>query len=286
MSGLRRGLAVLVTRAPEQADELCDLLLNAGFEPVCLPLIAPQPVAETMALDGALRRLESYRWIVFSSANAVRFVAARAATLGLTGALARHRGIVAGPATAALLGQYGFRAALVPSPFSAERAAEALAARLEAGCPVLLPRAAGGREALASTLSALGAVVDEVVVYRTAPVPENGALAVQGLADGRFGAVAFFSPSAVHSLAAAAASQPASGRARSPRRLLEGVVTACIGPTTAHAVEEAGWQVDVVAPDTTAAALVEALARHVGVGSETHVVDREHSATYRAVTKV
>jgi uroporphyrinogen-III synthase len=41
------------------------------------------------------------------------------------------------------------------------------------------------------------------------------------------------------------------------------VTLACIGPTTAAAVESAGWPVGVVAPDTTADSLVAALAEYL-----------------------
>jgi uroporphyrinogen III methyltransferase/synthase len=42
-----------------------------------------------------------------------------------------------------------------------------------------------------------------------------------------------------------------------------GVLVACIGPTTAEAVARAGWRVDLVAPDTTARSLVDALSAHL-----------------------
>jgi uroporphyrinogen-III synthase len=47
------------------------------------------------------------------------------------------------------------------------------------------------------------------------------------------------------------------------RTVLEGVVVACIGATTAGAVRHQGWRVDLVAEDTTTEALVAALAAHL-----------------------
>jgi uroporphyrinogen-III synthase len=47
------------------------------------------------------------------------------------------------------------------------------------------------------------------------------------------------------------------------RTVLEGVVVACIGATTAGGVRHQGWRVDLVAEDTTTEALVAALAAHL-----------------------
>jgi uroporphyrinogen-III synthase len=66
--------------------------------------------------------LSEYDWIVFSSANAVRFFCERAAALGQGRAAFAHLRIVAGPATAEALARYGLAASVVPAPFSAERA--------------------------------------------------------------------------------------------------------------------------------------------------------------------
>ncbi|MGH2370998.1 MAG: uroporphyrinogen-III synthase, partial [Chloroflexota bacterium] len=169
--------------------------------------------------------------------------------------------IVAGPATAAALARYGLTASVVPAPFTAEQAVATLEPRLHRGCRVLAPRAQGGRDALAPALRRLGAEVDEIVLYRTESVAEAAGDAVRRLAGSAFGSVAFFSPSAVYALASAAEHESADGASR--RRLLDGVTVACIGPTTAAAVERAGWRVDVVAPNTTARALVLALAGYL-----------------------
>jgi uroporphyrinogen-III synthase len=84
--------------------------------------------------------------------------------------------------------------------------------------------------------------------------PERAREAARRLSGGDLGAVLFFSPSAVYALRDAAGGAGA---------LLDGVAVACIGPTTARAVQEAGWGVDVLAPDTTGGALVDALVDHL-----------------------
>jgi len=264
----RRPPRVAVTRAAEQADEVCDLLRAAGMEPVCLPVIAPHPLEQTPELDAAIAHLEDYDWIVFASANAYRYFIARLQALGRPPAVLRPVRLACGAATAALLASDGLEAALIPAPFSAEAAVAALAPHITPGTRILLPRAAGGREALVDGLRALGALVDEAVLYRTEESDACGAELARLLQEGALDAVTFFSPSAVRGFARAAAAGGLAGERLAA--LLERITLACIGHTTARAVETAGWHPDVIAPETTAFALVAALAEHLGASGEEH----------------
>jgi uroporphyrinogen-III synthase len=236
-------------------------LAEAGLEAVCLPMIQTRPVADTRLLDDALSRLSGYDFVVFASASAARLFAGRARTLGVRKPRTSTPRLCAGPATATALAALGWTVDLMVSPFTAERAAGALSPHVGVGTRLLLPRAEAGRDVLGSALRERGAEVDEVILYQTVADPERAAEAVRCLSGGEIGAVLFFSPSAVHALRdAAGASAGSRGGAET---LLEGVAVACIGPTTARAVQEAGWDVDVVAPDTTGGALVDALLDHL-----------------------
>src|SRR5205814_5720887 len=104
---------------------------------------------------------------------------------------------------------------------------------------VLLPRAAEGRDELAAALAAAGARVTAVAAYRTAALSaaELAPLAAR-LAAGRIDVVAFFAPSQVEALVAAAG---AAVFARVP-------LVCAIGATTAAALAAHGIRVDVVPP--------------------------------------
>jgi uroporphyrinogen-III synthase len=281
---------VLVTRPAARAGDAAALLQEAGLEPVCLPLVETRPVADLAPLDGALARLPDYDWVAFASASAAEIVLDRARHLDVPlGRLATPR-VCAGPATATILVEGGWRADLVVAPYTAERAAGAMRSQLGVGrgaapgqrrtrqgrvCPggatqtrrrsragwpgegmrVLLPRASAGRDVLATSLRAAGAVVDDLPLYETVPDPARAAEAAARLLEGAFRAVLFFSPSAVESLRSALSTS--SGGPGAPRPA--GVLVACIGPTTADAAARAGWRVDLVAPDTTLRSLVDAL---------------------------
>jgi uroporphyrinogen-III synthase len=216
-------------------------------------------VADLAPLDKSLARLSEYDWVAFASASAAEIVLERAHRLGVPlGTLAKPR-VCAGPATATTLVEGGWRADLVVAPYTAERAARALLPHLGRGARVLLPRATAGRDVLATSLRAAGASVDDLPLYETVPDPDRAAEAAARLLEGEFRAVLLFSPSAVESLRDALSAS--SGAPGAP--LPAGVLVACIGPTTAEAVAQAGWRVDLVAPDTTARSLVDALSVHL-----------------------
>jgi uroporphyrinogen III methyltransferase / synthase len=248
------GKRVLVTRAREQADSLARLLAEAGAEPVVAPLIHFEPPVRWDEVDRALSDLASYDWVVFTSANGVRFLLGRLEVLGRDAhALASARLAAIGPVTSAELSSVGLRTDLVPTEYVAEAVAEALAAVGVVGKRILVARAAEAREALVGLLRAAGAMVDEVPVYRTVGSPEAGALVRDLLAARRVDAVTLTSSSTAKNLVDALDGAV---------DLLAPVVVACIGPITAATARDLGLRVDVVAEEYTAPGLVLALLEH------------------------
>jgi uroporphyrinogen-III synthase len=142
-----------------------------------------------------------------------------------------------GPGTAAALAAYGVAAAWVPSAFASEVLAEEIP--ISAGQRVLRLRAAVAAE-IGTVLRARGAVVDDVIAYRTIEAPpESVPLLLDAFADG-VDAVVLASASAARGLVTLA------GAAGIGTRLLEVPVVA-IGPVTAEAASAAGLRVEMVA---------------------------------------
>jgi len=71
------GKRVLVTRAAEQAAVMSQRLRALGAEPIELPAIAIARPESFDELDAAIARLSDYRWVIFTSANAVEAFFAR-----------------------------------------------------------------------------------------------------------------------------------------------------------------------------------------------------------------
>ena len=249
------GRRIVVTRARAQAAVLGDQLSALGATPLYLPTIEIAPLEDYAALDAALRQLEAYAWVLFTSANGVAAVCGRLAALGVE-RWPRVAVAAIGPGTAEALAAHGLTAAYVPET----HLPEALAAGLGdvRGQRVLLPAAALARETLAQALTERGAQVEAVAAYRTRPAAPDPAV----LAKLRRGvdAITFTSASTVRSFAAQAGPELAA--------LTQQAVIACLGPITADAAREAGLRVDLVAEPYTTAGLVAALAAHFARSAE------------------
>jgi len=166
------GIGVLVTRPEQQAMRLCRLLESQGAHTLRLPALEIRPchALETSARIGAL---EAFDFVVFTSANAVRFGSP----------LLQRNGVPAlaaiGPATARALTDRGYEVALKPEHgFTSEALlADArfgdLAARR-----ILLIKGADGRPTLEQELTRRGAVVTAIDVYQRVPaIPSAAELA-------------------------------------------------------------------------------------------------------------
>lgn len=252
--GWLEGKRVVVTRSREQAGALVGLLVEAGAEPLVFPCIELVDPPDTAPLDGAIRDLDVYAWVVFTSANTVERFFARLAGGDRD---ARHlhglRVASVGPATTSALRAHGIEPDFVPDEYVGEGLLTGLCARgVGAGTRVLLPRALEAREVLPDGLRERGARVDVVPVYQTVTGTGDAAV-LERLRAGEADAVTFTSPSTV----------------RGFLRLAEGVDTkrllvAAIGPVAARAAREAGLEVAVEPDEYTAPALVAALDAYSG----------------------
>jgi uroporphyrinogen-III synthase len=251
------GRRIVITRAREQAGELVHALTALGAVVVTAPAIRIEPLADLEPLRVALANLGRYRWIVFTSQNAVQVVFEQLPVWGYaSNQVATARVAAIGPATADALSARGVPADLVPDGYVAESLVEAIASQGDLhGARVLIPQAEVARDTLAEGLRKLGADVDVIPVYRTVPAPGDGAALAREILAGRIDAITFTSSSTVHSFVQSVGAAAAScGRYRA----------AVIGPITAATAREYGLPVAIEAVEHTAAGLVDALARHFG----------------------
>jgi uroporphyrinogen III methyltransferase/synthase len=251
------GVRVLLTRDREGAREWIDALRDAGAEPRLAPMIELAPPSDPRPADAALAALDGYDALLFTSANAVRFTAARAAALGIELSAFAGRVACVGPATA----EAALRAGLAVHRMPVRRYdAQGLLAELReslapAGRRFLLPCAEAARELLPEGLRAAGAHVDAPAVYRTLAPPEGDAGWRGWLAAGELDALVFASPSAARHFAERldAAERAAAGRC----------LVAAIGPHTAEALRSLALAPDVTAERPGGAELVAALSERV-----------------------
>ena len=241
------GKRIVVTRAEQQAADLCGLLEAEGAIPIRCPSIRIAAPESYEALDAGLRRLHEYRWVVFTSTNAIRAVLDRMRQLDVPEeALAATHVAAIGPRTRHVLEARGITVAYVPE----EHRSSALAEQLEvgSGARILLPRSEIASRDPVKALRGRGAEVDAVVAYRTVHAPHDP-IVVAELGHG-FDAITFTSPSTVDGFIHARPEW---------RDLLRGAIVVTLGPVTSAAVTSAGLPGHFEAGDRTMAGLTEAL---------------------------
>jgi len=247
------GQRVLVTRPAHQADDLGDGLAALGAVVTAIPTIRIDDPPDPRPLDRAAARLSSYDWVVLTSANGARRLAAAVERAdGSLEAFRRARIAVIGPATGDVVKGLGGTPAVMPESFRAEGLAGALVDSGRgglSGARVLLARAREARRVLPDRLRGAGARVDIVTAYATR-VAREGAPELQALLDGEgVDWITFTASSTVRAYVELVG--PRTGSAR----------VAAIGPITAETAREEGLEVDVVADEHTTAGLIEALVR-------------------------
>ncbi|MBM4285462.1 MAG: uroporphyrinogen-III C-methyltransferase [Deltaproteobacteria bacterium] len=247
------GKTAVVTRTREQASALVELLAAAGARCLTVPTLEIGPPDDSGPLDRAIADLNTYRWVIFTSANGVTAFFQRLYHLGWdVRALGKCSLAAIGPATAQALQERGLMADLVPGSFVAEELAQALIRRLEPGARVLLARAQVARDALPEMLRRAYIHADVVPVYharRPDAVPPEARAALEA---GRVDLLTFTSSNTVKHFAALV------GEARL-RELAKDAVVAAIGPITAKTLREYGITPHIIPPEFTIPALVTAI---------------------------
>jgi uroporphyrinogen III methyltransferase/synthase len=245
---------VVVTRARAQAGELSADLEKLGAEVYEFPTIEIGPPEDFGPLDAAIRDLDSFGLIVFTSVNGVEAFLKRLQHNGLDlRAFPRDAKVAAiGPATAERIERIGLRVDLVPEEYRAEALIEALRAHPLAGERVLIPRAKVAREILPEKLREAGAEVIVPPAYESVPSSEGKEELSLRLQSGEIDCVTFTASSTVENFVGAFGAEEAA-------RLLSDTRIACIGPITADTARKHGLRVDAVAREYTISGLVEAV---------------------------
>ena len=243
------GKRIVLTRPRGQAGDLASGLERLGAEVIEFPTIEIQPAADYRPLDEALARIGSYDWLIFTSANGVRFFLERLSAASLNVDAVRAGICAIGPATRTEAENAGFRVSLMPAEYVAESLVEAFEGHGLEGNRVLLPRAAVARDVVPAELRRRGATVDVVEAYRTGIPAEAQAQAERIFASGRRPDwITFTSSSTVTNFVQVAGAAA-----------LVGVRVATIGPVTTATARQRGIDVTVEARTYTAAGVVEAI---------------------------
>ncbi|WP_238492473.1 uroporphyrinogen-III C-methyltransferase [Desulfotruncus alcoholivorax] len=248
------GQRILVTRSREQASVLSRLIENLGGEPVEFPTITIADPDDFEPLDKAIKHIETYDWIVFTSVNGVKSFIKRFQYFNRD--IRDLKGIrlcAIGPQTGKELRSMALYVDYIPAEYRAEEIVEGLKHKISSGDRILLPRADIARKLLPESLRALGAEVDEVIAYRTLATSSNAGAIKEMLAKGKINIITFTSSSTVRNFITLLGIEP------SDTSLLKNTKIACIGPITVKTAADLGLRCDIVAHEYTIPGLVKAI---------------------------
>ncbi len=250
------GQTIVVTRTRQQASALSQKLEALGARVIEAPTIDLAPPKDFTEVDDAIKHAAHYDWIIFTSANGVRFTRARLDAMERDVRVFGTADIAAiGDATAeAIRRELALHVNLCPDDFVAEALVHALQGHGQiAGHKFLLLRADIARPILRDQLKAHGAAeVRDVAVYETKPAENLPDELLTASDAGEVNWVTFTSSSTVKNFVSLLGSNYATK--------LKNVKIASIGPITSQTLRDLGLTPTIEAETYNVDGLVEAVA--------------------------
>ncbi len=245
--GSLEGAQVIVTRPEGDDGPLACLLSEKGAKVLHWPVVTFKPPRDPAPLERALERLSNYDWIIFTSPRAVAAVEPR-----VSPAAGRPRVAAIGESTAGELRNAGWKVDLVPTSTHGEGLVREFERFDCVGSRVLFPASSIARPTVLKGLEALGANVEQVVAYRAMRPQLESDDCLAAIDTTSLAIVTFASPSAIDGLTSVL------GRKRFDQ-LLSACSAVVIGPTTARALQGAGFTAAATAERSTLSGLARAV---------------------------
>lgn len=230
---MKNKFVVVITRAESQSERLQQLLQESGFDVFLLPAIKIgylRPTAQALSIIKQLNNA-AFDWIVFTSVNGVRGLAAMQSGITIPPAI---RVAAVGRKTAAALSEVFARDPdLVPAKADAGSLLGELSPVVSEKSRVLLVTGSKNTELLHEGLLACGAAVEKLCVYKSSANPDaaSGFQSLSAIPADKL-IFTFFSPSAVKSVL---------GLGREGRSILNQAQLVSIGPVTSECLKTEGF---------------------------------------------
>lgn len=247
------GHRVLVTREQSAGfEELEDL----GAEIMEFPTIKIIPVEDHAEVDRCINDIETYDWIVLTSANGVNCFFRRLFHIGRDIRDLKGIGICAvGEKTAEAIKQYGIHVDLIPKQFRAEGLIQAFTDLYNEGdlkdLRILLPRAEQARELFPERMRELGAHVDVPPIYKSIKPDIHGKRMQRFLRERKITIATFTSAATFHNFCEIMGDDAID--------YLKSTAIAVIGGVTKKAIEEKGLSVQIMPEKSTVNDMVKAI---------------------------
>lgn len=244
------GKKIVVTRTRQQASALGKQLALLGADVIELPTIRIEPAEDQLEFGQLVQDCHTYEWIVFTSPNGVdAFFTMFDKLYNDARSIGGARIACVGPGTAEKVRARHLAVDLMPEKnFVAEGLVKAFDQHQNMeNVNVLWVRGAETREVIANGLTAMGAIVDEAVGYRTVAEKEDNLEALARLKNEGADMITFTSASTVEHFLDLHVQLPDTCK------------IASIGPVTSAAIKKYVFNVDVEARESTIPGLVAAI---------------------------
>jgi uroporphyrinogen III methyltransferase/synthase len=245
------GQRILITREYTKDYEPLEDLGAEIFE---FPTIEIAPPESYKELDESIDKVETYNWIIFTSANGFKYFMQR--LLDKNKDIRDLKGIkicAIGTKTAEAIRNYGIKVDLIPEEFNAEGLIKAFSTQPSApslkGLKILLPRAEVAREVFPQKVREFGGEIDTPAAYRAIKPEKHGKRLKRFLKEGRISVATFTSAATFNNFVDIIGDDAI--------EILKDVTIAVIGPVTAKAIEKAGLKVSIMPKEATIKAMVD-----------------------------
>lgn len=273
------GKNILVTRPRAQSASMQKMIEEEAGNAVLAPSIKIKEAADKSGLENAIKNLDKYQYLIFTSVNGVKYFIQTLEKVGLDlRALAGIKIITIGSKTAAELKENGIKADFMPDDYSTSGILKYLK-NLEAegklnlkAASFLLPRSNIAPPELEQGLKDFGAEVNNIEAYRTENVEISSEI-LKMIAAEELTLLTFTSSSTVENLIRgiktkidkckqndfAAELEENEIIEENIIKKLKEIPAACIGPVTAETARKEGLNVVAVAKEYTAEGLMEVI---------------------------
>lgn len=239
LSAQLRGVRVGVTGTREVAEKQLTALRALGAEAAWVLRFAIKELPTELDPEALT---DTPCWLVFTSANGVKTFFRRVEEQRLDQrSLQKCKYAVIGAATGAALARYGLHAALCPKESTCEALANALVAAVKPEEQIVLLRSADGTSALPGTLRGQGFTVRDIALYDMEAENSESLPQMDYLTFSSAGGVKLF--------------------LKRYGAIPKGTRCVCIGSVTAQALSNSTADAFLIAPEISAAGIVEAIVK-------------------------
>jgi uroporphyrinogen III methyltransferase/synthase len=246
------GKNIIITRDAAGNDVFAQKLVASGANPLRFDSIEIRDLTKENTVQDVLKNLKQVDWIIFTSANGVRFTFNALQEMKKDArAFASASVACIGPKTAESLTSFGINPDFVPDVFTGAELAQQLAGFTDLrNKKILLLRSQIASPELTDSLTKAGARVEDIAVYTIKTSSAETAELIEQINSGVVGFLTFTSPSTVQAFFE-----------RFDPELIKSnkIKIVSIGPVTTKQIENTGLTVHIEAKTHTIAGLINAM---------------------------